>query len=171
MDAHPLLERLVLDGAAGLQVLRRVALLAETADVLLFQRKGLPRGRRIMAHIAAARDDRIMRARLHEFRLVRGMRIVAQRAGLLLNGVIAVRRFERRFSAVVAGQAELRFRLDQQVLLVGAVGKVTHLAPLCLHDLVHRFLFKVLFLVALIADFLSLPVEQVLRLGCMGIVA
>lgn len=171
LDAHPLLERRVLDGAACLQVLKRVTLLAETADVFLFQRKGFPRGRSIMAHVAAGGYDRIMRARLHELRLVRGMRIVTEHAGLLLNGVVAVRRFERRFAAVVAGQAERLLSLDQKVLLVGAVRKMTRLASVGLHDLVHRFLFKVFFLVALIADFLSFRFEQVLPLGSMGIVA
>ena len=40
---------------------------------------------------------------------------MAERAGLLLNRVVTVRRFERRFAAVVAGQAELvRGGRDQQ---------------------------------------------------------
>lgn len=80
-------------------------------------------------------------------------------------------RLERGFAAVMAGQAEGRFLLYQKVLFVRTVRTVAHAAPFCLHYLMHCFLFKVLFLVALIAGFLSLELKKMVRLRGMRIVA
>src|SRR5512143_1507804 len=88
--AHPVLERHVLHGAAGLKIVMRMTLRAEVSYGAFLHAKGLVSVRRVMAHIAASRDNGIVRARLHEFRLVRGMGIVTDRAGFCLHWIIAM---------------------------------------------------------------------------------
>jgi hypothetical protein len=170
LAAHAVLEGCVHDCATGLQVLKHMTLLTETAGVLLFQCKGFPRGRGVMAHVTAPRHDRVMRARLQEFRLVRRVRIVADNAGFRLNGIVPVRLHERRVTFVMTGQAEGRFLLYQEVLLVRTVRWVTHATTLRLQYLMHCFLLKVLFLMALIAEVLSLRLKEMTRLRRMRIV-
>src|ERR1700690_1841493 len=169
LDAHAVLEGRMLFVAPRLEIVERMALLTETADVLLLQRKRLSPVRGVMAHVAAPRHDRVVRALFQEFRLVRGVGIVADRAGLSLNRIICVRLHERRAAAFVTGEAKRRLRLDEEVRLVRAVGKMARLAPLRLKDLVHRLLFKKLLLVAAIAEVLAFSGEQMVPLRGMRV--
>lgn len=70
LDAHPLFERHMLDRAACPEIVTHMALFTETPDVVLFQRKRFIRTWGVMAHVAAGRHDRIVRARFQEFWLV-----------------------------------------------------------------------------------------------------
>ncbi len=67
---------------------------------------------------------------------------------------------ERGTAAVMTGQAKGYLRLDKEIFLVRAVGTVTCSASLRFQDRMYRFLFIVLLLMALIAQFLSLRLEQ-----------
>ena len=171
LNAHTLFERFVLVRAARLEVVAHMTLCAKVADGAVLKRKGFFHIRGVMTRVATRRYDRIVRARPHEFWLIRGVRIVADHAGFCLNGIVAVRRFKGCFAAIMAGQAERQFHLDQQVLLVRAVRKMACRAPRCLNYFVHVFLFKGFFFVALIADFLSFCLEQMVPRSGVRIVA
>jgi len=71
LDAHAALEGRVLFVPPRFEIVQRMALLTKTADIFLLQRERLYPIRGIMAHIAAPRHDRIVRAFFHKFRLVR----------------------------------------------------------------------------------------------------
>ena len=171
LDTHAVLEGRVLHRAACLEIVSHVTLSAEAADIVLFRRKGFLRGRGVMAHVAAGRHDWIVRACLHEFWLLRGVGIMTGRAGFCLNGIASMGRLERRLAGVMTGQAERNLRLDEEIRLIGAVREVAHSAPLRLYYFVYRFLFKVLFFVALITDLFPLRLEQLFRLGGMRVMA
>jgi len=96
---------------------------------------------------------------------------MADHAGLVLNGIVAMCGFECLFAAVMTGQAERRLGLDQEILLIRTMGIMARPAPLCLQDLVNYLLFKKLLLVAAIADILDISVEQMGRRRGMRIVA
>ena len=71
--------------------------------------------------------------------------------------------------AVMAAKAEWSLSLYQKVFLVRTVGKVASGAPFLLEDLMYNFLFEIFLLMALITDFIAFCLQQVFRLGGMGI--
>ena len=66
--------------------------------------------------------------------------------------------------AVMTGQAESRVSGLQKGLLVGSMGNVTKAASAGLQGLVHHFLFKLFFIMALKAEFGSFRFQQVVGL-------
>jgi len=106
LNAHSLFERHMLVRPACFEIFTHMTLRAEVADGAVRQRKGFFRVRGSMTHVTTRRHDRVVRARLQEFRLIRGVRVVAHHAGLRLNGIVAMRRFKSCFIAVMARQTE-----------------------------------------------------------------
>jgi hypothetical protein len=89
------------------------------------------------------------------------MWIVANRARLLLHRVTGVRRSEGAVVAFMAGNAELRRRLDEQVLLRrGMRAMARHTAVIFDHRVSH-FVRETLLLVAFEADRVALALQQV----------
>src|SRR5574341_1434562 len=169
--AHPVLERSVVHLAARPQLRRVVAVGAE-----LVRRVGGPervRGRgRVVADLALERDDRVVGARLQELHLRRGVRIVAPGArGGPLHGIRSVSLPERGLRRLVTGQTQGHRRLQQEVLLVGAVGRVAGEAALRRRGRVHDLPLVRFFLVAPVAGLAALGLHQVARRGAVRIVA
>jgi hypothetical protein len=99
------------------------------------------------------------------------MGIVADRAGLLLDRVSAVRLLERAGSGLVAGDTEVRWRHREEILFGRGVRKMALHAPLLFQSLVRDLLLETRLIVALEADCIPFGTQEVRRIRCMWIVA
>ena len=88
----------------------------------------------------------------------------------LIHGIISVSFFKRFLAAIMTAETERSFRFHQKIFLVRTVGEVARCTALLPHFMDY-FLFIILFLMTLIASFISLRFQQVTELGSMGIMA
>ena len=95
---------------------------------------------------------------------------MATRTGSLVHRIIAMGLFKGGFAAVMATEAKGSLRLNQEVFLVRTVGRVASCTTFLPHFMEY-FLFIILFLMALIASFVTLCFQQVAGLRGMGIMA
>ena len=99
------------------------------------------------------------------------MGIMTLGAGFGPDGIPAMCFFEGSLLAVMARQTELRISIVQEIRLIGTVRNMAYHASARLKGFVHHFLFERLLRMALIAEVCPFGLEQVICLGCMGIVA
>jgi hypothetical protein len=139
LEASALLKGLMLKSVPFAQVIRIVTAEAQFGVCLCrFERVGIRWG--VVACFALGPDHRIMGARLQKFRLLRGMGIVADRTGLLLDGIFAVRISKVAIVALMAGSTKRRGGLGKEIFLRRSVRKVAFATPFFLQNLVHNIL-------------------------------
>jgi hypothetical protein len=169
LEACALLERLMLENLPIAQVIRIVTAEAEFGVCLCrFEGVGVRWG--VVACFALGPDHRIMGARLEKLRLLRGMGIVADRTGLLLDGIFAVRILKIVIIALMAGDTKLRGRLGEEILLGRSMREVTFPAPFFLQNLVRNILAVVLLSMALEAYLIAFSTQEIWGFRCVGVV-
>jgi hypothetical protein len=99
------------------------------------------------------------------------MRVMTRRAGLGPNRIPAVRLLEGFLLAVMARETKLRIGATQEIFLVGTVGKMAGPAARGLKRFMDHLLFELLLRMARVAEVVSRRLQQVVGLGCVGVMA
>lgn len=99
------------------------------------------------------------------------MGVMAAGAGFAFHRIAAMRFFERTARLVMTAQTEGRFSLGQQMALVRAVGNMASLASLFTQHRMNDLLFKHIFFMAAVADFITCCHQHGWGLGTMGVMA
>jgi hypothetical protein len=159
IEARTILERFVLD-LPGHEILGVVTVRAELG-ILCDRFERLVLRWRGVTGFAVGLDHGVVSARLQERGLLGAVRIVADRAGALFDGILAMRLSERRLVALVARNAERRWSHGEEIRLRGGMGEVASRASLFLKHLVRNPLAVILLLVALEADRIALGTEEI----------
>ena len=170
LEARALLERLVLKVIPFAQVIGIVTAEAEFC-VCLRRFEGVDVRRGVVACLALGPDHRVMSTRLQKFRLLRAMGIVADRTGLLLDGISAVRIPKVAIVALVAGNTKRCGGLGKEILLRGGVRKMAFPAPFFLQNLVHNILAVVFLSMAFDAYLIAFSTQEIWGFRCVGVVA
>jgi hypothetical protein len=128
-------------------------------------------GRRVMATIARPRPHRVVKTCLQEIGLGGRMRVVTDHAGLFLYRIILMRLLKCRLVRRMTALTECLWILQEKILVVGAVGRVTGSTPLLPHDLMNDGLLIVLSVMALITKLTFLCIQEFFAFRGVGIMA
>jgi hypothetical protein len=87
------------------------------------------------------------------------------------NRIPAVRLLEGFLLTVMARETKLRIGATQEIFLVGTVGKMAGPAARGLKRFMDHLLFELLLRMARVAEVVSRRLQQVVGLGCVGVMA
>jgi hypothetical protein len=140
-----------------------IGIMAAEAEfgVCLRRFEGVCLGGGVVACLALGPDHRIMGTRLQKFRLLRGMGIVADRAGSLLDRIFAVRIPKVAIVALMAGSTKCRGRLGKEIFIRRSVRKVAFPTPFFRQNLVRNILAVVFLSMAFEAYLIAFRTQKI----------